>query len=376
MVYTPPWAWGLAALAAACVVLVVVTPQHGAPAELLHLGMLTRMERGGLATVDRNAGRMEQLSDAGARRQQRSRRPTAQEDAAWAQQLVDTGSSYAERRTETDLVKDDRASYSARRWAPARAGFTSVLPESSSSADDSAYSMASSIQQKQDGREAERAYARSSELTHRPRAVEHTHRELAYRPRASHEPSSQADYAPRRNAVSSAVRETSASASSSASNWAGRVFENAHERQLRVRHGAREIQLAQVSPAEERMPANQRPVPLTSMVPEKSAAHDEAAWGWAGDVLLKHRLEMEHHKAMVHPKVVHAAVAAKPQVPLHMTAKMHRKIKLEAARRAIGDLHHTSQTDENTEFQQKVKEQEEQVKEVRAYPRQQLHVVK
>ncbi len=225
-------------------------------------------------------------------------------------------------------------------------GYTSVLPESASSAEDSVYAMASAMEKHQgsfnDDKSAEVKLSSSPYFRVR-------------RPRS--QALSQYTSGP----FTSAVSESSPTSDASANNWASNVF---------MRHGGTE-QKAQTSPAvqlhsdvkaREQQLSSYGQVSDTSgvhygqsaAVREGPAMHDQRAWGWAVEALQHHRDQVQRAKFTnkLAPRAQAPAMAAAPAYPAQLDTKLQRMYKLRAARAAMMDVHRTTQQGESHDFAQ------------------------
>jgi hypothetical protein len=232
-------------------------------------------------------------------------------------------------------------------------GYTSAVPETGSSADDSAYEMASEIRQHQelesfDRSSAAQQYGLKESAVHARAARFH-----ASYPR--HQMLAHVDGHPQ--AMTSAVDETSSSQDSAANSWASAVFQQSLNSQRQGRHQFRSSQPVQLRnvqrPARRQFlvqnpgykPANLH-LGQSSSIREAPAGHEERAWGWAVNALKHRRDAAQHPRAISTPPVMAQAMAQ----PAPRDTKIERMYKLKVARQAVLDVHRTTQVGESADF--------------------------
>ena len=325
-----------------------------------HEGPLTAMLRA--RRVQRGAARTQQLtwddrlmSAAAAHRARgrghgRAGADSAAAAARWAQQMLRTGGSLAERKGRTNLVTAD--------YANTHAGYTSSVPETRSGR--GVYDFASQISSDAHARQSDRQVgaARTMELA-----------EAAHEMEA--EPAEQLD-APRRAAALSpplgataAIREARARDTTKAWKWAG---DREHAAKGAAGTGA----------------ATLGPASASAAVTESADTPEQKSWSWAASVFSdanRHRSEdaaMASRSAAARsaaaprtqarsqaaprrqlPLADFAAPAAPAAAAAAATGRAEptgvrenpRRARILAARAAIGELHRTSQDFEHARFQ-------------------------
>ena len=243
----------------------------------------------------------------------------------------------------------------------APSGYTSVLPESSGSAEDSAYAMASAMENHQ---------VQGSFHDDKSAGVELSSSPISRFRRPKSQALAQYTLGP----FTSAVSESSPTSDAAANNWASAVFmrhggsEEKAQRSLVQLHSdvkAREQQLSSYGQATETSKVH---LGQSAAVREGPAKHDQRAWGWAVDALEHHRDQVQRAKFI--GKL--ASTAAEPAVaaaPAQLDTKLQRMYKLRAARAAMMDVHETTQQGESHDFAKDQEKAQLREAEVRPGPR-------
>ena len=219
-------------------------------------------------------------------------------------------------------------------------GYTTAVPESASTTDDSAYDMAFAIEQHQQ-REAFNAISSASESAPR--------QQILARKSVNSAP------------FTSAVSESSPTSDSAANNWASEAFENRDE----TRKMARSLfagRMEKLRSGSGKNPARQQALSETlvseisksqlgrsATIREGPARHEVRAWGWATDAFQQHRdaaLRSKSTKTPPHPTAMARAVPDSVQPD----TKVERMKKLRAAREAMISVHTTTQQGERADF--------------------------
>jgi hypothetical protein len=250
-------------------------------------------------------------------------------------------------------VRSGHYNYISQSSMNAPAGYTSVLPESSRSGEDSAYAMASAMQTRQERASFNDASV-GAQLSSSPYLHSRVSRNQAL-----------AQSGP----FTSAVSESSPTSDAAANHWASTVFMD-HGNSVEKVQNSRAAQLRRDSNAREQQLTNYGQVSATSRVHmgqsaavrEGPAKHDQRAWGWAVEALEHHRDQVQRAK-FVQGAAAPAAPAA-PSHPAQLDTKLQRMYKLRAARKAMIDVHRTTQQGESHDFakdQEKAKLRESEV---------------
>mmetsp|Transcript_11212 Transcript_11212/g.31201 ORF Transcript_11212/g.31201 Transcript_11212/m.31201 type:complete len:242 (-) Transcript_11212:987-1712(-) len=211
-------------------------------------------------------------------------------------------------------------------------------------------------------------------------AIEEHQRQRKGNTRSTHSRVSQA------YGYTSSVAESAPTSDASINSWANSAFERRTDSRLA---GAHETKLAEI-PAQvndmsnsnhydrvsymaEQNTVSTRALGHSTTVREEPAPHDARAWGWAVDALQNHRFAVQRAKFMGSSSPSPKRQPMLPTHPTHPTAqvissqadaKVRRMYKLKAARRAMEDVHVTTQSDENAAFLKDQAEESFRAKEI------------